>query len=625
MGVVLAVAVCVPEIVRLSSRPAVFRQVPAIAARPDHSKPASQAACDRHRPPPRAAGAPRHFVDVTEELGLRFQPAVGPLGSYFMPEVNGAGGAFLDYDGDGDLDIFLVNNGRSPNVAGDFPAGTTAGNRLFRQESNGRFTDATPESGLQELGYGIGCAVGDVNNDGFPDLYVTQYGSDRLYQNQGQGTFTDETAAAGIQSSGWSTCAAFFDYDRDGWLDLIVVKYVADPLHHHRVACGFNDGRVSYCGPLEFSATTDRLFHNDGLQAGDDGRNIVHFTDVTERAGLPVAPTAGFGVVCGDFNGDLWPDFYVANDMHPNRMWINQHNGTFRDEALIRGAAMDGTGMPEGSMGIALGDFDNDGDDDLVTTNLTDESATLFENDGHGGFRDVKQDCGVSAPTRDHTGWGAGLIDLDHDGNLDLAIANGLVVPCHLGFPAHGIESFVFPQARIENAAAFWQAYEDANLLLLNDGQGRFVDRNDLGGDFCAAQGSARSLLFGDIDQDGDLDLLVTNCGARARLYRNDLPKRGHWLMLRVMDPHLRREAYGAEVTVTRPNGPLRRIVNPAGSYLASHDPRVHIGLGDAANYEKIVVRWPDGSTEEFPGGPADRLIELNRGTGRLISDGLTP
>jgi hypothetical protein len=573
-------------------------------------------------PPDRSRG-PKLFQDITEVSKLDFQQAIGPLGTYFMPEINGAGGALFDYDNDGDLDILLINSGRSPQAIGDFPPGTRTENALFRQESDGTFTDVSAGSGLGGSSYGIGCAVGDIDNDGDLDVYITNYGTDRLYQNLGNGSFVEITEQARIQDSEWGTCAAFFDYDRDGWLDLFVANYTSDPVYGHSVACGLTAGRVSYCGPHKFAPTVDRLYHNDGLHTNAAGDRSVRFRDMTTAAGIDAATTAGFGVLCADFTGDHWPDVYVANDMHPNRLWVNQQNGTFRDEAAARGAAVSYEGRPQGSMGVATGDVDGDLDLDIVVSNLATEFTVLYRNDGNGYFVDSSRAVNIWQPTRRHTGWGLALIDLDHDGDLDLPQVNGFVVPNRGMFPPHGEDRFQMHRETILDPHAFLSEYYDDNMLLLNAAGGKFkTTGEDLDDDFSAAKGSARSLIYGDIDNDGDLDLLVTNVGERARLYRNQMANSGHWLSIRAMDPQLNRDVYGAEIVVSMGAKKMLGVVNPSSSYLASNSIPVHFGLGDRDRFDEILVRWPDGTPEVFSAGDADRVVLLRRGDGAPIPAG---
>lgn len=579
--------------------------------------------------PSRLPSRAESLTDVTDASGLDFQHVVGPLGTYFMPESIGAGGGLLDFDGDGRLDVYLVNCGRSPQAVGEFPPGTRVENRLFRQTEQGTFEDVTAHSGLGDTGYGAGCAIGDINNDGLPDVYVTNYGRDRLFQNNGDGTFRDVTLTSGIDNTDWGTSAAFFDYNRDGRLDLIVVNYTADPQFGHSVACGFPRGTVgkhnivSYCGPHKFQPTVDRLFRNDGLKQNEQGQQAIRFTDVTKSAGLDAVQTYGFGVVCADLTRDGWPDVFVTNDGDANRLWVNQRDGTFSEEAKLRGAAYNRKGVAEAGMGVAVGDVNHDDFTDLVVTHLSRETTTLYQSLGSDGFTDATETARLDKPTYPRTGWGAALVDLNHDGALDLPLVHGLVIPCHSGFPFHGEDTFIVRRDRITDAKAFWQDYADANLLLMGDGQGGFRDASLTGGDFCAAVASGRSLISGDLDNDGDIDLLVTNCGGRARLYRNDFAKQGHWLTVRAIDPRHNRDAYGAEIVVKTGGRTFLQIASPAFSYLASNDPRVHFGLGDAAKYDEIIVRWPDGpvntSTEVFPGGAVDRFVVLRRGEGRAL------
>jgi hypothetical protein len=579
----------------------------------------------REPPRPVPTSGPIGFVDVTDSLGVDFQHCVGPLGTYFMPESTGCGGALADFDEDGRLDLYLINAGRSPESPEPLPSDFRVENRLFLQQSDGTFADATERSGLGDLGYGAGCAVGDVNNDGHLDLFVTNYGADQLYLGHGDGAFSQAGPEAGIEDDDWGASAAFLDYNRDGWLDLVVVNYTADPVYGHSVACGFREGLVSYCGPHKFQPTVDRLYRNEGLSPSADGRPRVRFTDVTESAGLARATTFGFGVLCADFDADGWPDIFVANDGAPNRLWMNQGNGTFLEEAAPRGAAVNRHGIAEAGMGVAMGDVDHDQDLDLVVTHLTTESTTLYLNDGAGNFEDATAEYELRPPTMRHTGWGVALVDLDWDGQLDLPIVNGLVIPCHSRFPFHGEDQFQVRRGHIEDPSQYWLDYADENVLLMGSPARTFVAQSALGGDFCAALGSGRSLICGDLDQDGDIDAVVTNCGTRARVYRNDFPKRGHFLKLRAVDPKLGRDAIGAEITVVAGERRCLATIQPAGSYLASHDFWGHFGLGEADAYEKIVVRWPDGpvqdAMEEFPGGPADRHVVLQRGSGTRIED----
>jgi hypothetical protein len=532
------------------------------------------------------------FVDVTDASGLNFVHDAGPLGRYFMPEMVGSGAAFFDFDNDGRLDIYLVQNGGPE---------SSSTNRLFHQEPDGRFTDVSTGSGLDVKGYGMGVAVGDINNDGWPDVFVTEYGRARLFLNNGNGTFTDITKDAGLDSVLWGTSACFVDYDRDGWLDLVVVNYVTyDPSRW----CADPDGRQEYCGPSAFNGTVTRLYRNLGAAAGSK----VRFQDVTLESGLGQQPGPGLGVFCADFNGDRWPDIFVSNDGKPNHLWINQRNGTFKEEGVERGLALNCLGRAEANMGVAIGDVNGDGFFDLFVTHLTDETNTLWAQGPRGIFQDRTAAVGLANPRWRGTGFGTVLVDFDHDGALDLGVVNGRV-----------------KRAKIVDAPAdvkatnpsYWQVYAERNQLFGNDGTGRFRDLSSQNAAFCGRAAVCRGLACADFDNDGAMDLLVTAVAGPARLYRNVAPRRGHWLLVRALEPGLRRDAYGAEVTVQAGGRRWMRWINPGYSYLCSNDPRAHFGLGQADRVETIEVVWPDGSEETFPGCPADQLVVLRKGEGR--------
>ncbi|HMY76702.1 MAG TPA: VCBS repeat-containing protein, partial [Blastocatellia bacterium] len=367
------------------------------------------------------------FREVAEETGLKFQHFTGATGEYFMPEIMGAGCALLDYDNDGDLDVYLVQGTlldekkKLSEASFPPPAGWESGNRLFRNElipsGKLRFTDVTRAAGVGHVGYGMGVAVGDIDNDGDLDLYLTNAGSNALYRNNGNGTFTDATREAGVDDPRWSTSAAFLDYDRDGDLDLYVCNYVDFTVKSHK-RCFAPTGEPDYCAPRAYRPLPDRLFRNDGK-----GR----FTDVSQASGIGNVPGPGLGVTCADFNGDGWPDIYVANDGAANFLWLNKHDGTFEESGLLAGAAYGMDGVARAGMGAAAGDFDNDGDEDLLITNLTREGSTLYRNNGRGQFQDSTQEFNLTQPTFLSTGFGAVWLDYDNDGRLDLFTANGAV------------------------------------------------------------------------------------------------------------------------------------------------------------------------------------------------------
>jgi hypothetical protein len=546
--------------------------------------------CRKAPPAPPADPPPPWFTDVTAGVGLNFTHDPGPLptNQYFMPQIMGSGAALFDFDNDGRLDVYLIQN------AGPKSAST---NRLFRQTEDGKFADVSAGSGLDVAGYGMGAAVGDVNNDGLPDVCLTEYGGTRLFQNLGGGKFRDVSAAAGIDNPVWGTSACFFDYDRDGWLDLVVVNYVD---FNPAKWCGSRDGKQDYCHPNVFGPLVPRLYHNLGGRA----KAGVRFEDVTVSSGLAAAPGAGLGVICADLNGDRWPDIFLANDNQLNRLWINRHDGTFADEALLRGVALNGMGQAPGNMGVALGDVDGDGRFDLFVTHLTDELHTLWRQHKTGMFRDDTGAAGLAAPRWRGTGFGTVLADFDHDGSPDAAVANGRVARDLGG-------------AR-QSGGSFWDHYVERNQLFANDGKGRFRDVSPENDPFCGSGNVARGLAWGDYDGDGAVDLLVTTIAGPARLYRNTVPARGHWLMFRLLDPaHGGRDAYGAEVSVRAGQRRWLGVVNPGQSYLCSGDPRIHIGLGAAERIDEFRVVWPDGAEENFPGTAVDRVITLRKGEGR--------
>jgi hypothetical protein len=532
---------------------------------------------------------PVWFEDVTDEVGLHFVHDPGPIDSrHFFPQIMGSGCALFDCDGDGRLDVYLLNNGG--------PAGRP--NQLFRQRRDGTFENISKGSGLDFAGYCMGVAVGDVNNDGRPDVLVTEYRGIRLFLNQGGGKFKEVTREAGLDNPLWATSAAFLDLDRDGWLDLVVVNYLDyDP---SRVCTGAM-GTPDYCLPRNFPGTVTRLYRNLGkIRAGNSVP--VRFEDVTVSSGLGKTLGPGLGVVCADFNGDGWPDILVANDGQPNHLWINQHDGTFKEEAVLRGLATNVVGENQANMGIALADVDGDGLLDAFITHLPEETHTLWLQGPPGAFRDRTVWAGLARPEWRGTGFGTVFGDFDHDGAPDLAVVNG-----RISKSAPRGEDVLGP---------FWSRYAERNQLFANDGKGRFRDISSANEPFCGAVGVSRGLAVGDINGDGALDLLVTTIGGRARLFRNVAPDRGHWLGVRaVLDAsHGHRDAHGALVAVKAGGRRWVNVVAPGQSYLCSNSPVLHFGLGEADRVDGIEVVWPDGRRERFPGRRADRSIVLRQG-----------
>jgi hypothetical protein len=542
------------------------------------------------------AAADPIFVESAATAGLTFTHVNGATGHYFLPEIMGAGVALFDYDNDGDLDVFLVQGGALP-AGTAVRAGGSPTCRLFRNDlvvaRDGtrtlRFTDVTEKAGVGLRGYGMGAAVGDYDNDGYLDLFVTSFGSTTLFHNNGDGTFTDVTKEAGVSDSGWNTSAAFFDYDRDGYLDLFVAHYVDFTTAANKL-CNDPAGARDYCGPRAFRPVPARLFRNDGRG---------HFVDVTAAAGITKAYGAGLGIAVGDYNGDGWLDLYVANDGTPNQLWINRHDGTFVDEGPISGAALSPTGNPEGSMGIASGDFDLDGDEDLFVTNIVGETSVLYENDGHGNFEDARVKSGLAALTAAFTGFGTDWIDYDNDGWPDLFVANGAVniVEALRGQPS---------------------PYRMRNQLFHNTGARRFEETSGPAGPAFARAEIGRGAAFGDIDNDGDVDIVVTNNNGPVRLLLNQLGARNHWLQIRLDQRPGNRFGIGSWVGVERAGRPmLWRRVRTDGSYLSASDVRAHFGLGSSPDVGAVVVQWPDGERERWTAVRGDRLVTLRRGTGQ--------
>lgn len=550
--------------------------------------------CDRTHPtgespsdtPRSSAGG--WFRDITTESGVAFIHRAGT--NYAMPDQVGSGVALLDFDQDGRLDLYLVQNGGE---------GAAARNQLYRQDAAGRFQNVSAGSGADLAGRGMGAFAGDVNNDGRPDLVVTEYGAVRLLENLGKGQFREVGHEAGIDNPRWAAPASFLDFDRDGWLDLVVGNYVDyDPTQ----VCHDAQGRQDFCAPASFAPTSTRLWKNVTGSAGGPPR----FQEVTEASGLTRSPGDALGLVCADFDGDGWPDIFCADDGRPNRLFVNRHDGTFREEAALRGLAFNAMGRPAANMGTAFADCDGDARGDLFITHLTEEFHALYRQDRPGLFLDVIAQVGLHQPGWRGTGFGVVLSDFNADGAPDLAQANGLVrraIPGQTPVAA-GVDPW-------------WARYAQRAQLFENDGAGHFRDVSASNAALCGAAMVGRSLAVGDLDHDGAPDLVLGSVGGPVHLYRNVAPARGHWLTLRLVDPaHGGRDAIGAEVLVRTVGKTNWALLQPATSYLSSHEPAVHLGLGPAARYEGIEVRWPEGRSELFPGGPADLRITLQRGTG---------
>ena len=547
-----------------------------------------------------SAAGPPVFREAARETGLDFHHFIGATGEYFFPEIMGSGVGMFDYDGDGDLDLYFVQGAmldRTKEVSQSsfpYPGEAPPRNRLFRNELNPtgtlRFTDVTREAGVGDPGYGMGMAVGDYDNDGDLDLYLTNFGSNVLYRNSGDGTFTDVTRDAGVDDPRYSASSTFVDYDSDGDLDLYVANYVSFTIKGNR-RCGGE--RRDYCAPEVYQPLPDRLFRNEG-----NGR----FTDRSEEAGLGRAFGAGLGVVAVDLDLDRRVDIYVANDGTPNQLWINQGDGTFQDQGLVSGTAYNIDGMAEAGMGVTAADFDGDGDEDLFLTHNKKETNTLYLNGRQKGFADATSRFGLANPSVPYSGFGTLWFDFDNDGWLDLFVANGAVVmddrqPADSAYP-----------------------YAQENQLFRGDGTGRSREiSSDVAGPALDLVEVSRGAAFGDIDNDGDVDVAVANNNGPARLLLNQVGSRNHWLGVRLEG------ADGAPSTIWQSRvalfregrQPLRRRCHTDGSYLSANDSRVLFGLGSSKDVGRLEVHWPDGLCESWSRVGVDRYVTLSKGTGR--------
>ena len=536
------------------------------------------------------------FVDVTARSGPDFTHVNGAAGQLLLPEVIGPGGALFDYDNDGDLDLFAVQGIRDSGSGARDSARRSAlreggeGGRLFRNDASQTaprftFTDVTDRSGIVATGYGMGAATGDYDNDGWIDLYVANLGSNQLFRNNGNGTFSDVTAKTGTDDPRWSTGATFFDYDRDGWLDLFVVNYVNFRPEMKRGCFSAGSAR-DYCNPAVYDPVPDRLLHNNG-----DGT----FTDVSGRAGIASSPARGLGILASDINGDGWTDLYVANDGDANQLWINQRgSGAFKDEALLAGVAVNRMGQPQGSMGVDAGDIDRDGDEDLFVTNLDNEGNTLYLNVGNGLFEDRTAEFGLFK--LGFTGFGTRFVDYDNDGWLDLVVVNGAVR--HLSSQVQKGDRYPLKQR---------------SQLFHNDRGRKFEDVSDNSGSAFTVLQVARGVATGDLDNDGDVDLVVFNNSGPLRVLLNEIGNRRHWLGIRAIDSRYKRDALEARVTLNGPRGVTGRV-QADGSYASASDPRILFGLANETGPQIVRVLWPGGQTEEFRNLAVDRYWILESG-----------
>ncbi len=539
-----------------------------------------------------------HFVDVAESAGLTKVMFYGEgTTATYLTEIMGGGCAFFDYDNDGWMDLFILGGRRLESV----PPG--ASNRLYRNNRDGTFTDVTAEAGLIDAGWAVGVCVGDYNNDGFEDLFLTYFGQNRLYRNNGNGTFTDVTAQAGLVSPTirFGSGCTFIDYNRDGWLDLFVSNYADVDLAKmpkpslERPNCNFEGVPVN-CGPSGLPLPTHLLYRNNG-----DGT----FTDVSKESGV-AAMRGSYGLTTAafDVDEDGWPDIFVACDTTPSLLLMNNHDGTFREEALLRGVALSDNGKEMAGMGVGIGDYDCDGHLDIVRTHYMNQPTGLYHNLGKGEFEDVTARAGLIHERR-FVSWGAGLVDLDNDGYPDVFLVTGQVYP--------ELEPILPKYPR-----------RGPRIVFRNRGNGTFLEIADDHQPALAARHVSRGCAFGDFDNDGDLDILIMNQNEPPSLLRNDAPTANHWVKVRLHGTRSNRSAIGARVVVRSGSKVQVQEVMSQSSYVSSNDPRLHFGLGSAESVD-IEVRWPLGAVESHRNISANQLITLREGSPSVKAERLSP
>lgn len=528
---------------------------------------------------------PAKFSDVTSALGVRFQYLASHTSKKYLLETMGSGVALFDYDNDDRLDIFLINGAplseSMPTDAIPQKSGAEYWNRLYHQKNDGTFEDVTAKAGLQGTGYDMGVAVGDYDNDGYEDLYVTGYGGNRLYHNNKNGTFTDITQKAGVSGSGWSSSAAWVDLDNDGWLDLVVLRYLKWDFTD--IFCGERkEGYRAYCHPDAFPPIAPLVYHNDGHG---------HFVEVADKTGLS-KPGKGLGIAVADYDRDGRVDIFIANDSMDEFLYHNQGKGHFEEVGLPAGVAVDGDGRTYAGMGVDFADYDNDGWPDLVVTDLANQKYALYRNRGDGGFNYASDSSGMGRITRPHSGWGIRFIDYDNDGWKDSLIAQG-----------HDLDTIElqFPQLR----------YREPMLLARNEGK-RFLDVSKESGEIFQQAWVGRGLATGDIDNDGRIDAVVTTNDGPAYVLHNETPTSNHWLNLKLVGHTSNRDAIGAEVELTTGKGKQWATVTTAGSYLSSGDKRVHFGLATESTAQTVIIRWPSGIVQTLKNVRADQFLQID-------------
>ena len=528
---------------------------------------------------------PGKFVDITSSSGIHFNYLSSHTPKHYLPETMGPGVALFDYDNDGRLDIFLVNGAplQDPTPKGSIPqkTGPNYWNRLYHQKPGGTFEDVTEKAGLQGVGYGMGVAVGDYDNDGYQDLYVTAYGANKLYHNNGDGTFTDVTEKAGVAGSGWSTSAAWVDLDNDGLLDLVVLRYLQWDFDD--IWCGeHKEGYRAYCHPDLFQPVSPLVYHNDG-----NG----HFTEVSQKIGLS-KPGKGLGIAVADYDRDGHIDLFVANDSMVEFLHHNKGDGTFEEVVLLSEVSVDGDCRTYAGMGVDFADYNNDGFPDLIITDLANQRYALYLNSRDSTFSYASFVSGVARATMTHSGWGVRFLDYDNDGWKDLLIAQG-----------HDLDTVELSYPNLH--------YREPMLLLRNTGK-EFVDVSAASGAVFSQPWLSRGMAIGDIDNDGRLDAVVTTNDGPIHILHNETPTQNHWLLLKLIGHKSNRDAIGAEVKLVAAKGQQFATVSTAGSYLSSSDKRVHFGLGSESAAQSIEIRWPSGITQTLKNVRADQILTVD-------------
>jgi enediyne biosynthesis protein E4 len=546
---------------------------------------------------PASSGRPfyAHFVDVASAAGLQSPVIYGGVDTKkYILEATGCGCAFIDYDNDGWMDIFLLSGTR---LGGDPPGAT---NRLYKNNRDGTFTDVTEKAGLKAVGWACGVCIGDYNNDGFEDIFCTYFGQNRLYRNNGDGTFTDVTKAAGLlnEQPRWGAGCSFLDYNRDGHLDLFVSNYVRFSFEHapvpgEKVNCNWKGVPVE-CGPLGLPTGRHSLYRNNG-----DGT----FTDVSQKAGIASATECyGMTVVAADLDEDGWTDIFVACDSTPSLLFMNNHDGTFREEGVLRGVALSDDGMEQAGMGVGVGDYDLDGHLDLFKTHFVEDANGLYRNDGKGNFDDVSRSSRRAVDTR-YICWGAGIVDLDNDGYPDLFMVTGNVYP------------------EVERKLPQY-ANKTPRAVFRNLGDRTFEELGEEAGSGVTDAHCSRGCAFGDFDNDGDIDILIVNLNEPPSLLRNDIKQKQNWIKVKLEGVKSNRSAIGARV-LTRYGGKIQaQAVLSQSSFYSCNDPRLHFGLG-GFNTVDLDIYWPNGLHEQFKNVAANQLLTVREGVG-IVHKGWT-